>query len=156
MKSCIAIHSPIARVHFRRRIPRLHNALPFAKSWRVMQGRPSCCMASPEAARHWSTSRCCARSYSGVDEQLTAQGCIESAKWTTRLLERVRLRDVVLVGPAPCPIDKIKDRWRWHFLLKSSRASTLTRLARYVAEKCPVARDARLRLVVDRDPVALL
>ena len=93
---------------------------------------------------------------SGEDEQLTAQGCIEGAKWTTRLLERVRLRDVVLVGPAPCPIDKIKDRWRWHFLLKSSRASTLTRLARYVAEKCPVARDARLRLVVDRDPVALL
>ena len=50
----------------------------------------------------------------------------------------------------------LKDRWRWHFLLKSSRPATLTRVVRYVAEKCPIARIAGMRLVVDRDPVALL
>lgn len=93
---------------------------------------------------------------SGENEKLTAQSCIAAAEWAKRLLERVKLRDVLLVGPAPCPIDKIKDRWRWHFLLKSAKSSTLTRLARYVAEKCPVVKDARVRLVVDRDPVALL
>jgi primosomal protein N' (replication factor Y) (superfamily II helicase) len=60
------------------------------------------------------------------------------------------------VGPAPCPIDRIKDRWRWHFLLKSSRNSIMTRVARYVAEKHPVKKGSDIRLVVDRDPVALL
>ncbi|AMW04428.1 hypothetical protein GEMMAAP_05390 [Gemmatimonas phototrophica] len=74
----------------------------------------------------------------------------------TKLVKSQGLRDLVLVGPAPCPIDRIKDRWRWHFLLKSSQPKLMTRVARYVAERCPVPKDSELRLVVDRDPVSLL
>ena len=48
------------------------------------------------------------------------------------------------------------DRWRWHFLLKSSQPKLMTRVARYIAERCPVPSDSELRLVVDRDPVSLL
>jgi primosomal protein N' (replication factor Y) len=73
-----------------------------------------------------------------------------------RLVERQGLRDLVLVGPAPCPIDRIKDRWRWHFLLKSSQPKLMTRVARYIAERCPVPKLHELRLTVDRDPVSLL
>ena len=43
---------------------------------------------------------------------------IAAAAWITALIARAGLRDVVLVGPAPCPIDRIKDRWRWHLLIK--------------------------------------
>jgi hypothetical protein len=32
----------------------------------------------------------------------------------------------------------------------------MTRVAGYVAERCPVPADSELRLVVDRDPVSLL
>ena len=71
-------------------------------------------------------------------------------------MQRQGLRDLVLVGPAPCPIDRIKDRWRWHFLLKSSQPKLMTRVAQYIAARCPVPKDAELRLVVDRDPVSLL
>jgi primosomal protein N' (replication factor Y) len=93
---------------------------------------------------------------SGDDEQKTAEACINAAEWVKRLFERARLRDVELVGPAPAPINKIKDRWRWHMLIKTSRASMLTKVARYIAERCPTAKDPNVRLVVDRDPVALL
>jgi len=32
----------------------------------------------------------------------------------------------------------------------------MTRLARYIAERCPMPKRADLRLIVDRDPVSLL
>jgi primosomal protein N' (replication factor Y) len=91
---------------------------------------------------------------SGPDQPETAQAAIATAQWVQALVQRQSLRDLVLVGPAPCPIDRIKDRWRWHFLLKSSSPSLMTRVARYIAERAPVA--GTVRLVVDRDPVSLL
>jgi len=93
---------------------------------------------------------------SGVEQDATATTMIASAQWIHALVARAGLRDIVLVGPAPCPIDRIKDRWRWHLLIKSTRHGAMTRLARYIAERCPVPKHAELRLVVDRDPVSLL
>ncbi len=97
---------------------------------------------------------------SGTEQQATAAAAIQAHAWIAALVARASLRaslrDVVLVGPAPCPIDRIKDRWRWHLLIKSARAGTMTRLVRYIGERCPVPRHADLRLVVDRDPVTLL
>ena len=93
---------------------------------------------------------------SGVEQTATAEAMLAAAQWIAALVARAGLRDVVLVGPAPCPIDRIKDRWRWHLLLKATRVGVMTRLGRYVAERCPVPKRAELRLVVDRDPVSLL
>lgn len=93
---------------------------------------------------------------SGVEQSATAAAMIAASHWISALVARAALRDVVLVGPAPCPIDRIKDRWRWHLLIKSTRNGAMTRLARYIAERCPVPKGAELRLVVDRDPVSLL
>ena len=91
---------------------------------------------------------------SGTDQARTSTAALEAAHWVQQLVASKQLRDVLLVGPAPCPIDRIKDRWRWHFLLKSSKPALMSRVARYVAERCPV--EASVRLVVDRDPVSLL
>lgn len=93
---------------------------------------------------------------SGSDQALTAQTMLAASQWIQTLVERAGLRDVVLIGPAPCPIDRIKDRWRWHLLLKATRNGVLTRLSRYIAERFDVPQQADLRLVVDRDPVSLL
>lgn len=93
---------------------------------------------------------------SGTAQHHTAEAAVAANEWIRALVARAALRDVVVVGPAPCPIDRIKDRWRWHLLLKSARPGVMTRLARYIAEKCPVPRVADLRLVVDREPVTLL
>jgi primosomal protein N' (replication factor Y) (superfamily II helicase) len=62
----------------------------------------------------------------------------------------------MLVGPAPCPVDRIKTRWRWHSLLKAERPQDLTRVLRYFAARYDVPNREGLRVVVDRDPVSLL
>ena len=58
-----------------------------------------------------------------------------------------------LLGPAPCPLARIKDRWRWHLLLKGS-SEVLGRIVRYAATR--LGRTGEVRVVIDRDPVSLL
>lgn len=93
---------------------------------------------------------------SGESETGTAQATLIAVAWVHQLLQRTGTKDVEIVGPAPCPIDRIKDRWRWHFLLKATRPATLTRVAHYIAERYVLPRVSGLRLIVDRDPAALL
>ena len=53
-------------------------------------------------------------------------------------------------------LNMLASAWRWHLLLKSTSKGTMTRLARYIVEKCPVPKQHDLRLIVDREPVSLL
>jgi primosomal protein N' len=48
---------------------------------------------------------------------------------------------------------RIKDRWRWHVLLKGPSES-LGRVVRYAAPR--LRRQANTRIVIDRDPTSLL
>ena len=59
-----------------------------------------------------------------------------------------------MIGPAPCPVERVKQRWRWHVLIKAERAGELGRVARYLVERFPV--EGGYRMTVDRDPVQLL
>ncbi len=93
---------------------------------------------------------------SGTAEEPTSSAAAGAADWLRGELAARGVRDVTVVGAAPCPVERIKDRWRWHFLVKSARQGVLSRVARLLAEGCPVPGDAGLRLVVDRDPVSLL
>ncbi|AHG90362.1 primosomal protein N [Gemmatirosa kalamazoonensis] len=93
---------------------------------------------------------------SGTDETATAELAQKAATWVERLLARAPGDAVRLVGPAPCPVERIKQRWRWHFLLKAERPAELTRVARYFLERFAVPKRAGLRVALDRDPVALL
>jgi primosomal protein N' (replication factor Y) len=93
---------------------------------------------------------------SGTTEEGTAELAMSAAAWIRALLARHAVRGVTVVGPAPCPIDRIKRRWRWHLLLKSAHSGGLTQVARYFAERFDVPTREEMRVVVDRDPVALL
>ena len=56
---------------------------------------------------------------------------------------------LTVLGPAPCPIMRLKGRWRWHVLVKAAEPRAIGRVVR--------ALGARARgVVVDRDPVSLL
>ena len=95
---------------------------------------------------------------SGVEEKATQEAAVAAADWVSGLLAARAVRDVALVGPAPCPIDRIRNRWRWHFILRSPSAKTLGKVARYFFEKYHAggSKQAELRIAIDRDPVALL
>ena len=89
---------------------------------------------------------------SGMSEREVGQRTAELAEWCDGLLAKYAL-PVTLLGPAPCPLARIKDRWRWHVLLKGP-SEALGRIVRYAAQHLPRAGD--VRVVIDRDPVSLL
>ncbi|HJU89205.1 MAG TPA: primosomal protein N' [Gemmatimonadaceae bacterium] len=93
---------------------------------------------------------------SGLTEESVAQLAIRAGDWLRALLAAGELADVQVVGPAPCPIERIKRRWRWHLLLKSEQPSPLTKVARYFLERFDIGSGPQLRIALDRDPVALL
>lgn len=92
---------------------------------------------------------------SGIDEGRVIDKAEALAEWTRDLIVDRRLPDIEVVGPAPCPIDRLRDRWRWHFLLKSTRADTLGSVLRFLADVHGQP-GSGLRLEIDRDPETLL
>ncbi|MDQ3309846.1 MAG: primosomal protein N', partial [Gemmatimonadota bacterium] len=94
---------------------------------------------------------------SGLDEIATQEAADRAVRWLDGLLRERRIDQVTVLGPAPCPVDRIRQRWRWHFLLRSRRSALLGEVARFFATRFELPRGKHdLRLAVDRDPVALL
>jgi primosomal protein N' (replication factor Y) len=94
--------------------------------------------------------------FSGTTEDATARLAASATAWLHALLHSKPAPGTILVGPAPCPVDRIKNRWRWHLLIKAEHPKDLTRLSRYFLERFETPREAGLRITLVRDPVALL
>jgi primosomal protein N' (replication factor Y) len=92
--------------------------------------------------------------FSGTNSGATADVATRGADWLRDLIAAHTAGDVALIGPAPCPVERVKTRWRWHVLLKSQHAGELTRVSRYFMER--FTSPAAIRITLDRDPVALL
>jgi primosomal protein N' (replication factor Y) len=115
-------------------------------------------IASREEPRYPPTLRLLNVVFSGTSEGETVKFAMAAADRLSAHLEADAraAAEVIVVGPAPCPIDRIKNRWRWHLLLKSEHAGRLTQAGRYFAEVIKVPARGGLRVIVDRDPVSLL
>jgi primosomal protein N' (replication factor Y) len=61
---------------------------------------------------------------------------------------------IEILGPAPAPIEKLRNRYRWQILLKGKQSSTLLELAARARQLWPNSRAARLH--VDVDPYSML
>ncbi len=93
---------------------------------------------------------------SGTQEDATARLATRAAEWLHKLLASRSAPGVSVIGPAPCPVERVKQRWRWHVLLKGERPQELGRVAQYLVERFEIPKQFGLRMTVDRDPVALL
>jgi primosomal protein N' (replication factor Y) len=93
---------------------------------------------------------------SGLDEREVADTAQAAVAWLQRLLAARALDAVRVIGPAPCPVDRIKQRWRWHLLVRSDDGRMLTNVLQYLAVRFPLPDRAGLRLTIDRDPATLL
>jgi primosomal protein N' (replication factor Y) len=69
-------------------------------------------------------------------------------------LKKAIAGEVDVLGPSPAPIEKIRNRWRWHLILKGKRAKTLRHHAMQVLELSEEVKDGRVD--IDVDPVNLL
>lgn len=112
-------------------------------------------MAARESPPYPPTLRLANVVVSGLDEVAVAEFGKRVTDWLVEAETRFAL-GVTVLGPAPCPIERIKTRFRWHTILKSSRSAPLTRLIRGLMTGVEVPSAGEMRLVVDRDPVSLL
>jgi len=84
------------------------------------------------------------------DHARTADLAEKVAGWLRRA-SRERLDGMLTVlGPAPCPLMRLKGNWRWHVLVKAPEPRVLGRVVRAWRAK------AHRAVTVDRDPVSLL
>ena len=113
-------------------------------------------LTSRESPAYPPTTRLANLVFSGTTESDTARLAASGVGWLEALTSKRVIRSLTIIGPAPCPIERIKNRWRWHALLKSDRAADLTNVGRYFMERFKVPKRADLRVTLDRDPVALL
>ena len=84
------------------------------------------------------------------DHAQTADLAEKVAAWLRRAATERLEGALTVLGPAPCPIMRLKGRWRWHVLAKSAEPRVLGRVVRAWRAK------AHRAVVVDRDPVSLL
>ena len=70
------------------------------------------------------------------------------------LREGAAARNGVVHGPQPCPIEKIKDRFRWHILLLAGKWRTLHDMIEVAKPVLP--RGRQVRVAIDVDPVSML
>lgn len=93
---------------------------------------------------------------SGEEEQKVYEGARDAAAWLNRLIQVRSLDGVEVVGPAPSPVERIKQRWRWHLLVRSPNSRQLTQVLHYFATRFKPQSHASLRITIDRDPTSLL
>jgi primosomal protein N' (replication factor Y) len=92
--------------------------------------------------------------FSGPSETEVAALAEAGSEWIRQLITRRSIGGVTVVGPAPCPVERIKNRWRWHVLFKAEGAGELGRLGRFFMERFEVTGENRVTF--DREPVSLL
>jgi primosomal protein N' (replication factor Y) len=90
---------------------------------------------------------------SGADDRRVEWAAAELSDRLDALVEAQRLPLTVL-GPAPCPLARIQDRWRWHLVVKGA-PEEIGRLVRYAAPRWREGGPG-VRVTIDRDPVSLL
>lgn len=82
-----------------------------------------------------------------------AERCEASATDLGRALASVQGTAVEMLGPAPCPLERLQDRYRWHILLKAGSVQDLQTVVRKALQRY----DGRgARVAIDPDPLELL
>jgi primosomal protein N' (replication factor Y) len=67
---------------------------------------------------------------------------------------KIKTTDIEILGPSPAPIEKIRNYWRWHLVLKGKNSKALRRKAAEIIDTLKDIKD--IRTDVDVDPINLL
>jgi primosomal protein N' (replication factor Y) len=94
--------------------------------------------------------------FSGVDQSETVAFALAAGAWFEGALASIGAETMQMIGPAPCPVERVKQRWRWHLLLRTAKPGALTRLARRFLTTFEIPGRADVRVTFDRDPVVML
>ncbi len=83
----------------------------------------------------------------GQNEELVK----EKAK---EIVQKAKESSSSILGPAPAPISKIKDRYRWHFIIKAAKISEILHTAKSLKHFITTSKNIKVQM--DIDPISLL
>jgi primosomal protein N' (replication factor Y) len=79
---------------------------------------------------------------------------LESTKSSTTV---ARPNQIVVLGPSPAPIERIKARWRYHLIIKGHSSSDMTKLGHAaLSYKKSLPTSSKIRISIDIDPVDMM
>ena len=93
---------------------------------------------------------------SSTNEQKVRQCAKKVADFLRWAVERQSISDVEILGPAPAPLVRIKDRTRWQLLLKGNQPKSLHNLCYLLQEKYKGLCSGNVRLAIDVDPESMM
>ena len=92
----------------------------------------------------------CLRLDGPIFEEVEKKARMLGAMLHDKTIHNAPLREKIeILGPAPAPIEKLRNRYRWQLLLKGKQSSSLLELAKQAREVLPRSRSVRLHIDVD-------
>jgi len=93
---------------------------------------------------------------SGIKLELVSQAARKLAQISRRLKARREFKEIRLLGPAPCPIFRLRGKARFQLLVFARQPSALGNFVRYITKEFESRSPDSVRLDLDRDPGSLL
>lgn len=76
---------------------------------------------------------------------------------TIQRMARVYKKEIMTLGPAPMPVEKLRGRYRWHLLIKAEKKRKLHDFVKEVLEAVPSRSfSGRVNLQIDIDPQSFI
>ncbi|MDO9574627.1 MAG: primosomal protein N', partial [Candidatus Contubernalis sp.] len=92
--------------------------------------------------------------FSSLSEKSLSQ---KAGDFKGMLMEALNGTQAELLGPCPCPLSKIRGRYRWHLVIKSEDFSGVHRVSRQVWEEfCKGSGNKNFRVILDINPINML
>ena len=79
-----------------------------------------------------------------------------TAAKVAEICRHAKAKGVEVLGPAPAPIDRIRDRYRWQILLKGTESVSLHRVCIQIIEKQSALAKGDIRIAIDVDPESMM
>jgi len=95
--------------------------------------------------------------FSGEQEPVVERFAADSAELVAALIQRKHLADrLSLLGPASCPLERLRGRWRQHLIIKSRDPELVGSVGQFLARRLKPPAAGACRVTLDRDPASLM
>ena len=94
------------------------------------------------------------RLVSSDSDNLKAQEGLIAVRSQLSMLKRERGINLEVLGPVPAPIEKVKNLWRWHLVIKAETAKDLVRTNAFIRAVINVKTTSKI--IIDIDPQDML
>ncbi|MDR1040400.1 MAG: primosomal protein N' [Deltaproteobacteria bacterium] len=94
--------------------------------------------------------------FSGPDEGRTEQAAERAGGMLRALIEKRPDEGLFLLGPAPSPVEKLKERYRFQMMLRAGRSAARNELLAVFAPQCRKALPKSVAFSIDVDPYHLM